>query len=67
MTTHEVREFMRTHPAVFYKVWATAKPEHSEFIEYRWPGITFTGYYIAGPANVLDCGDWLNIEKIEVW
>lgn len=67
MTDDEVREFMRANPGVFYRVYATAKPEFSEVIEYRFPGISHTGYFVESESHIFAFSDWLNIEKMESW
>lgn len=66
MNRSEIEQSM-TGPAVLYKVWATARPEHSDIINYRFPGLSFTGYFIENRENILTFSSWLNIEKIEVW
>lgn len=67
MTETEVRKFIDDNPAVFYKVWAVAKPDQSRIIEHRFPGLSFTGYFIENAKTIRTFACWLNIEKMEKW
>ena len=66
MTEAEVRKFMQDNPAIFYKVWATSSVNH-DIIEFRFPGLSHTGYLIENESNISAFACWLNIEKMEKW
>lgn len=67
MTEAEIREFFETHPSLFYKVWATARPDYYDVAVYRFPGISFTGYFVESAGQIETFLSWLSIERIEVW
>lgn len=67
MTRNELQDFIEANPSVFYKVWATARPEQAQIVEYRFPGLSFTGYFIESENYIMSFLPWLNVEKIEVW
>lgn len=67
MNHDEARQVLRDAGNKFLRVYATPKDGESAFMEYRFPGLTFTGYLIETGHNVLAFIDYLNIEKIEVW
>ena len=67
MTRDEVRQFLDSTGAIIYRVWATPKPEWADVAEYRFPGLSFTGYLVESRTQILTFQEWLNIERIEVW
>ena len=67
MSIDEVRKYIAENPAVFYKIWAAPKPTFASVVEYRFPGLSFSGYFVESESHLMTFIDWLNVEKIEVW
>lgn len=70
LTRKEAREGVLVHRGlgtVFIKVYGTARPGHEDFMNYRFPGLSHSGYLLESPLNVLGFLDWLDVERIEKW
>lgn len=67
MNKDEVAMAILTIDSVLFRVFATARPGHEDFMEFRFPGLTRTGYFIENGLNILSYADWLDIERVEKW